>query len=334
MSDADRLKLLCTGPPLEAGKLPRMVLDTDAYNEIDDQFALAHVLLSPDKVSLEAIYAAPFDNSRSDGPGDGMEKSYEEIERILDLLGQTKVPVRHGATRWLTGNRPAENIPAVDDLIKRALSNTDSPLHVIAIGAPTNVSTALLLAPEIAHRIVVVWLGGNSLSWPTAAEFNLQQDLTASQLLFDSGVPLVHVPCLNVADHLITTLAEIEKYVRPAGRVGDFLATRYADHAGAAPGVSKVIWDLAAVGWILGSPWTTTVLAHSPVLTSEMTWSVDRGRHLIGEVTAVNRDGIFSDLFERLADDGGTRGAAISGPETRDLQPRYRLVSPFSLRFM
>ena len=320
-SEARRLELLLSRPNVAAGKLPRVVLDTDAYNEIDDQFALAHVLLSPDRLHLEAIYAAPFHNTRSDGPGDGMEKSYEEIQRILDAVGLTEIAVRRGATDWLTGNNPAARIPAVDDLIERALSNTESPLYVIAIGAPTNISTALLLAPEIIPRIVVVWLGGNSLSWPTAREFNLQQDLRASQLLFDSGVALVHVPCLNVADHLITTSAEIEQYVRPAGSVGDFLAARYADHVEAGPGVSKVIWDLAAVGWVLGASWTTTVLRHSPVLTSEMTWSLDPGRHLIGEVTVVNRDAIFTDLFRRLAAHASPGGTTLSRPDAHFSSP-------------
>ncbi|MDB5059507.1 MAG: Inosine/uridine-preferring nucleoside hydrolase, partial [Chloroflexi bacterium] len=51
-----------------------MVLDTDTYNEIDDQFAIAYALLSPERIVVEAIYAAPFHNDRSTGPGDGMRK--------------------------------------------------------------------------------------------------------------------------------------------------------------------------------------------------------------------------------------------------------------------
>ena len=57
------------------GKI-RMVLDTDTYNEIDDQFAVVYALLSPELLKVEAIYAAPFSNDNSSGPGDGMEKSY------------------------------------------------------------------------------------------------------------------------------------------------------------------------------------------------------------------------------------------------------------------
>lgn len=76
----DRLK-----PP--EGKVS-MVLDTDTYNEVDDQFALVYAYLSKDKIDLQAVYAAPFKNKRSESPGDGMEKSYEEICRLLDLLGE------------------------------------------------------------------------------------------------------------------------------------------------------------------------------------------------------------------------------------------------------
>ena len=73
-SDTLRQRLaLPTGPV-------QMVLDTDTYNEIDDQFAVVYSLLSKG-VHVEAIYAAPFFNSRSSGPGDGMRKSYDEILR-------------------------------------------------------------------------------------------------------------------------------------------------------------------------------------------------------------------------------------------------------------
>lgn len=64
----------------------RIVLDTDTYNEIDDQFAVVYALLSPEHMTVEALHAAPFHNSRSSGPGDGMVKSFEEIHRLLDRL--------------------------------------------------------------------------------------------------------------------------------------------------------------------------------------------------------------------------------------------------------
>jgi purine nucleosidase len=300
-SDEARARLL-TSRDTEASSRPRMVLDTDAFNEIDDQYAIVHAVLSPDRVQLEAIYAAPFTSRGAAGPGDGMRQSYEEIHRVLDVLGHTRTPVLEGATAWLSDTKAGQSSVATQDLVSRAQAQDAGPLYVVAIGAPTNVSNALLLAPEIIERVVVVWLGGNSLSWPTAREFNLEQDPAASRVLFDSGVALVHVPCYNVADHLSTTRDEIDHYVRPAGKVGQFLAERYHEHVQDRPGVSKVIWDLAATAWLLGPSWTTSVLTQSPILTEEMTWSRDPGRHLMSEVTYVQRDAIFGDLFRRLAD--------------------------------
>ena len=55
-----------------------VVLDTDTYNEVDDQFALSYLLASQEQLSLKALYAAPFFNENSTGPADGMEKSYAE----------------------------------------------------------------------------------------------------------------------------------------------------------------------------------------------------------------------------------------------------------------
>lgn len=197
LSEEQRLRLLA--PP--SGPV-HMVLDTDTYNEIDDQFALVYALLSPERLTVEAVYAAPFHNNRSSGPADGMEKSYEEILRLLERLGRPSEGFVHkGATAWLPAPDQPVHSPAADDLVARARASRDGPLYVVGIGAITNVASSLLLAPEIAERIVVVWLGGHPQVWHTAREFNLQQDVTAARVIFDSGVPLVHVPCRNVAEH-------------------------------------------------------------------------------------------------------------------------------------
>lgn len=278
----------------------RMVIDSDAFNEIDDQFALIHALISPELANLEAIYAAPFQNARVADPAEGMHKNLDEIHRVLAFMPGRQVAAFAGAAQWMTATGGPVPSAACSDLIERAREGT-SPLYVVAIGAPTNVASALLADPGIAGRIVVVWLGGNALGWRTAAEFNLQQDPAASRVLLDSGVPLVHIPCKGVADRLITTRGEIDQYVRPAGQIGAMLAKLYDDFVPDEPGRSKVIWDLAATAWVLQPDSMVTELTSSPVLSSEMTWSRDPQRHLILEVTEVKRDEIFGDLFRRLS---------------------------------
>ena len=78
-----------------------VVLDTDAFNEIDDQFAIAYLLRSEPKLRTKAIYAAPFHNANSQGPGDGMEKSYWEIRKLLSLMGESR-EVYRGSETFLT----------------------------------------------------------------------------------------------------------------------------------------------------------------------------------------------------------------------------------------
>jgi purine nucleosidase len=295
LSEAERIALM--EPP--AGRI-RAVLDTDAYNEIDDQFAIAYALLSGEKIDLEAIYAAPFHNERSTGPEDGMIRSHQEIGRVLERMPEPfGGPVLEGSRAWMGGPREPVTSPAAEDLISRA-KDGESPLYVIAIGAITNVASAILAAPEIISRVVVVWLGGNPSNWRTAEEFNLRQDLHASRVLFDSGVPLIHVPCVNVAEHLCTTEAEVERYVKGRGGLGDYLHEVYADVFKDHFARSRVIWDLAPVAWLVNHTWVPTALVHSPILNDNLTWSHDPERHLVREAYAVSRDEVFGDLFRKL----------------------------------
>lgn len=297
LSETDRLKLLSPRP----GKL-RAVLDTDTYNEIDDQFALVQALLSPERISLEAIYAAPFHNDRSTGPGHGMELSYGEILELLRRLEISPAGLVHrGVTDYVGPAKIALDAPAVDDLIARARSATpDDPLYVIAIAAISNVASALLKAPEIIDRMVVVWLGGHALEWPHQREFNLKQDVGGAQVLFDSGVPVVQLPCMGVVSHLHSTVPEIERYVEPHGEIGRFLAMRFKEYETNHAGWSKVIWDMAAVAWLLDESWTQSVLVPTPILTDNTTFSIDRSRHLMRYVTYVRRDSILRDLIGKL----------------------------------
>lgn len=291
---ADRLALP-TGPVA-------MVLDTDTYNEIDDQFALVYSLLSPN-LTVEAIYAAPFFNTRSSGPADGMIKSYEEILRLLALLKRPHEGFAFkGADRYMGDLTTPVRCAAVDDLIARARQPRQGLLYVVAVGAITNVSSALALAPDIAERIVVVWLGGNPEYWPTAKEFNLQQDMAASRYIFDCGVALVHVPCKNVAEHLRTTLAEVERYVKGKGALGDYLYRIYEEHFSEHYARSKVLWDVSTIAYLNSPEWTPSLVRPAPVLNQDMTWSpAPAGRHVYRDVVDVKRDLVFGDLFRKLA---------------------------------
>ena len=281
----------------------RMVLDTDTDNEIDDQFALVYALLA-DSLTVEAVYAAPYSNERSAGPADGMERSYEEILRLLDLLDRDPGDFAfRGADRYLDDGGPVSS-PAVSDLINRARADRDDPLYVVAIGVPTNVASALQMAPDIVDSIVVVWLGGNPQYWPTARHFNLQQDIAAARTLFDCGVPLVHVPCINVAEHLTTSVAELEAAIGGRGPLCSYLVEIFAEYGERRwpdrSVWSKEIWDLAPIAWMIEPDWVPSALTHSPRLTDDLTWNHNPSRHLMREARHADRDLIFVDFIEAI----------------------------------
>ncbi len=278
------------------------ILDTDTFNEIDDQFALAYALRSPE-LNMRAITAAPFFNSRSQGPADGMEKSYQEIAEELAILG--KAPAGF-AFRGSTGYLPDERTPVDSEAARRIIElareerPNDAPLYVLAIGAITNVASALLLAPEINRRIVVVWLGGHALYAPHNREFNLYQDVPAARVIFDSGVPLVHIPCIGVAELLITCLPELERLLEGCGEIGKFLYGRTRDYLDNDPAKLKVIWDISTVAWFTTPQSFSTGLIPSPHPGEDAAWSRPEGRHEIREVFWMERNAVFQDMCRRL----------------------------------
>lgn len=282
-----------------------MVLDTDAYNEIDDQYAIAYAIAA-EKLHVRALYAAPFDNDHADGPADGMEQSYQEVLKLLRLMGR-EMPVCRGADAFLPDEATPVDSPAVRDLVERAMHYTwEAPLYVVAIGAITNIASALLIRPEIAERIVVVWLGGHTPEWPHGIEFNLRQDVAAARVVFNSGAPLVLVPCLGVAHAFSTTEPELNHWLRGKSALCDYLIDHTAEAANAyARGKvwSRPIWDVTAIGWLLNDDerFMLDKLVHTPIPEYDHHYASDVRRPLCRMVYYIKRDALMGDLFDHLA---------------------------------
>ena len=298
MSDEEMLRRLT----IPEGRLD-MVLDTDTYNEVDDQFALAYSLLSPERLNVQAIYAAPFFNDRSVGPEDGMEKSFDEIVRLLGKMGRSADGfVYKGSRAFMSDAVTPVDSPAARDLIARAMARPDDdPLYVVAIGAITNVASAILMEPRITRKIVVVWLGGNPTAFPFAKEFNLSQDVHAANIMLDCGVPFILIPCLGVASHLLSTVAELEETIAGKNPLCDALVELYSAYEKDHFGWAKEIWDVSAIAVLINPDWVPTKLIHAPMLTKYSNWAFDDRRHFMREAYFCHRNPIFRDMFRKLA---------------------------------
>ena len=303
MTDDKRLQML-TRPRQRIDVL----LDTDTYNEVDDQFAIAYMLSAPEKLNVLAITAAPFLNGRSSSAADGMEKSYREIEKLLGLMQRSADMnmVYRGAERFLPDERTPVDSPAARAIVELAMRHSsEQPLYVAAIGAITNVASALLLAPEIAERMVVVWLGGHALHYAHTREFNMKQDIAAARAVFLSGVPLTLLPCRGVVDVFMLSGAEMQKWLIGKNPVSDYLAKNAIEEAesyAAGQPWTRVIWDVTAVAWLLDADekWLSDRVMPRPLPTYDGLWSLDAQAPLCKYVYHVNRDALMADLVARL----------------------------------
>ncbi len=284
-----------------------IVLDTDAANYFDDQFALAYAALSRDEIEIKALYAAPFSNQRIRTPEDGMERSHEEIGRVLEALRISgEIPVLKGARTILHSQDEPVDSPAARDIVDRVMSPAAPVDHIVSIGAATNVASALLMEPAIVHRVTVIWLGGTPHDSPSASEFNLRQDVEAARVLFNSGVRLVHVPGSEVAENLRTTRREIEERLRGTSAIGTYLTDLVAafsagGHVPADSPQTLTIWDVAAIAWLVNPDWVASVPVESPVLSGNIKWLQTPNRHRVQVAIRLYRDTILSDLFRKLS---------------------------------
>lgn len=280
------------------------VLDTDAYNEIDDQFALAYLLKNDGKIRTREIYAAPYFNEKSNSPEDGMEKSYAEILRLLTLCAREDL--RPHVYRGSRGYLPDEQTPVLSDAAYRLVElsreySRENPLYIVAIGAITNVASAILLDPTIVSRSVVVWLGGHGREWPDTKEFNLWQDVAASRVVFGSGVPLIQLPCMGVVSAFTTTAPELRHHLLGKNPLADYLAQNVLDcYPGATHPWSRVIWDVTAVAWLTDAHRFLAWDIRPRLLPGyDGTYEREPGLPMV-YVYHVHRDSLMSDLFGKL----------------------------------
>ena len=286
------------------GKKKNVILDTDTYNEVDDQYALAYAMLSPDKVNLLAVTVAPFKNSRAKTPGEGMEMSYNEAFRIRALVDEkSQIPIYRGSTTYL----PDKNIPVISEAaetIVRLAKESEETLYVVAIGAITNVASALLMAPEIAEKIVVIWLGGHALHFANNHEFNLYQDVPAAQVVFERAKNFVQIPCKGMCTEFITTVPELQYHIGGKNALCDYLLELTANYNKTHENTavwSKVIWDVTAVAAIVAPETLDMVQIPRPIVTDSENYAFDMGNPHYVYVRRIKRDALYTDLFKKLA---------------------------------
>lgn len=286
---------------IKSPTVKNIILDTDTYNEIDDQFALAYAMLSPERVKLLSVNAAPFLNSRSTSAADGMMKSYNEIQRIMHLVDpNANIPYYKGSESFLADKKTPVESEAAENIINTVM-NSDERIYIVAIGAITNVASAIIKCPEMAKKAVVIWLGGHALTYKDTKEFNLYQDVMSAQVVFDSGVPLIQIPCAGMCTEFVTTIPELEYYLRGKNELCDYLVDIVRSYTKKPYGWSKVVWDVTAVAVLVRPEAFRYSIIPRPYVTMEGRYAFNTEREQYIYVNKLSRDPVYADLFTKLS---------------------------------
>ena len=203
------------GIRLPMHKRMRVIISSDVANEADDQFAIVHQLLTP-MFDVRGVIAAHFE-SKAATPGTTMDKSYQELQKLMRAIDMDDVTALRGCTLPLKNDQDAPESEGVDFLIREALRDDPRPLYVTAQGALTDIAAALNRCPEIGEKLTVVWIGG--FPYPEGGpEFNLMQDVAAGRVLMTSKANVWQLP-VNVYGTMEVSMAELAARIRACGMV-------------------------------------------------------------------------------------------------------------------
>lgn len=296
----------------------RLIYDTDANNELDDQFALMYLLVNGPTFDLEGVTV---NATKSGGKIDG---HYEEAKRILQL-GQRygKVPLLKGADGSFeaiqshVGDQDFDGKAGVDFIIEQANRQHDQELILLAVGKLTNVALALEKDPSIAKKMRVVWLGSN---YPKPGEYNQDNDTVSMNYVLNTKVPFEMVTVRygdpSGTDAVKVTQAEINEKMPGMGpqieapiigrhggefyNFGDYAVSlfEHIDYHGDPP--SRALFDMVAAAVLKNPKWGEQREIPAPILI-ENQWveRPDNSRKIILWEN-FNRDAVMNDFYNTL----------------------------------
>ncbi len=232
----------------------RAIINTDAKNEGDDQYAIVHALLSP-SLDVRGIIPAHFGTWRSD---QSMLDSRREVDLLLELLGRDDQVVADGAAVPIPDELTPVDSPGARLIIEESrLASAEDRLYVAFLGPLTDMASAILLDPGIVDRsVTVIWIGGEGHGEPglrRTMEFNLSNDIAAANVVFDSGITVWQVP-RSVYPMVSVSYTELEEKIAGTSELADYLIRQLKEwNAAYHPGPieSRSLGDSPAVSLLL-----------------------------------------------------------------------------------
>lgn len=277
----------------------RLIINTDAKNEADDQFAIVHALLTP-KFDIKGIIAAHFGEHKSTH---SMEDSYVELEKLIDLMDlPSEVNLLKGAPKAL----PNEETPVLSEgaqfIINEAMKEENLPLYVIFLGPLTDLATAYIKEPKIADKLTAIWIGGGM--YPEGgSEFNLSNDIPAANAIFKSNIPLWQVPS-NIYQMVKVGISELEEKVSPYGKIGKYLFEQLVEYNNSpcwGRGDSWCLGDSPAVSLLIDKHDFHYEEKPAPLVTKDMHYIKGQCNRVVRVYNYIDSRFTLEDMYAKLS---------------------------------
>lgn len=281
-------------------KRARLILNTDAKNEADDQFTIVQALLTP-TFDFHGIIAAHFGAHRSQT---SMLDSRAEIDHLLALMELSgRIPVANGAATALPDEATPVPSPGAQLIIDQAMADDNRPLYVAFLGPLTDMASALLMEPRLNQRnVVCVWIGGGE--WPSGGrEFNLMNDIAAANVVMRSTIQVWQIPT-TVYRMMAVSYAELRERCEDKGPIGKYLVEQLIEwnlrvHQG--PIEHRSLGDTPALSVILNPMGGRSAWHPAPEFSPHMHY-VHSGQHRpIKVYETIDVRFILEDFYAKLA---------------------------------
>jgi hypothetical protein len=295
-----------------------VIFDTDANNELDDQHALAYLLLNDQTFNVLGITTNATFN------GGEIDEHMKEAQRVVDLVGwKGRVPVIKGANGDFTDIRDQldqevfDGSEAVDFIIQEAMKKRKEPLVLLPVGKLTNVALALEKEPAIAKRVRIVWLGAN---YPDPGEYNLDNDTASMNFILKTGAPfeMVTVRYGQASGTAAVKAKRKNIYIRMPGMgpvvdeavtgrhggtftcFGDYSVDLFRHITHLEDGCFRSLFDMAAVAIVKDPSWAEASEIPSPIYIDN-NWVEQPGNsRMITIWENFNSDAIMTDFYATL----------------------------------
>lgn len=279
----------------------RVIVDADTANEIDDLYAIVRAIVAPE-FHVEGLTSAHF--TRSTESNETVHRSQAINEQLLDAMGlQNSIPHPVGADRSMPDASTAVDSPAARFIIERAhAGSANDKLIVFALGACTNLASALVLDPSIEPKVTFAFIDGDYKDgkWGPGI-FNWKNDISAVKVIMESKVEYFHMPARSVSIEMRLSKNDVDQHLKGKGGVWDLLVDRWETFPRTANQKVKVMWDVALIEAILRPELATPVVVGAPIIhDAETVEQYPDNSRRVTVFEAIDADGMAHDFWNAI----------------------------------